>query len=161
LFQPRSDPLTFRSNTDNISSVAVTTTGEMSVRAGVLAAMLLAVMGLTTGCSSKCEAVCASANVCDVSERPADVECTPYCADVDSLQQRAVAAGQPNCDTQFQAHLDCWANNSAQVCSKEFTGCAEAAKAWTDCLTPYCAAILAEKKTDPSCTSGRPTLRPF
>jgi hypothetical protein len=124
--------------------------------------MLLAVMGLTTGCSSKCEAVCATANTCEVNERPADVECTPYCADVEALQQRAVAANQPDCDSQFQAHLDCWAGaTNDQVCSKEFTGCAEASKAWTDCLTPYCAAILAEKKTDPNCASGKPTLRPF
>jgi len=124
--------------------------------------MLLAVMVLATGCSSKCEAVCASANTCEVNERAADVECTPYCVDVEAFQQRAVAAGQPDCNAQFQAHLDCWAANSAQVCKvKEFTGCAEASKAWTDCLTPYCAALLAEKKTDPNCANGKPTLLPF
>ena len=145
------------------------------MRAVVLTAGLLSVMGLLTGCSSKCESVCSEANTCNVSERPVDVDCPEFCADVDDFNARAKAAGLDSCDAQFQAHLDCWEKNTAKICDVEFAGCAEAAQAWTDCMTPYCEAVAAEKATDPTKTDpncyfdedddgnpvGYPALSPF
>jgi hypothetical protein len=129
------------------------------VRAGVLTASLLAVLCLAGGCSSsKCESVCEDANECEVSERPADVECTPYCEDVESFQARAVEAGQ-DCNALFEAHLDCWEKNASQICSAEFTGCAEAATAWRTCVGAYCKTDAG--KADVNCSSGNSTLRPF
>ncbi|WP_081465918.1 hypothetical protein [Stigmatella aurantiaca] len=94
-----------------------------------------------------------------MSERAADVECTPYCEDVEAFQQRAVAAGQADCNALFEAHLDCWEQNTAQICSKEFTGCSDAAKAWRDCVGVYCKTDAA--KTDPNCSGGNTRLLPF
>jgi hypothetical protein len=131
------------------------------VRAVLLTAGLLAVMGLVTGCSSKCESVCSNANACDLGERPVDIDCPEYCNDVDAFNERAKAAGQESCDAQFQAHLDCWETNSKQICSKEFEGCKESAQAWTACMTTYCAAAAEAKQSDPNCSSGKPTLRSF
>lgn len=132
-----------------------------SVRAVLWTAGLLAVMGLVTGCSSKCEAVCSEANACAVNERPVDVDCPEYCADVEEFNARAVKAGRESCDKQFEAHLSCWEKNSAKICDKAFEGCKEAAEAWTACMTPYCVAISAEEGTDPSCDGEEPTLLPF
>ncbi len=131
------------------------------MRAVILAAGLLSVMGLITGCSSKCEAVCSDANACTVKERPTDVDCPEYCADVDSFNARAQDAGQKSCDAEFQKHLDCWQTNSKQICSAEFEGCAETSKAFVDCMAAYCAAIDEAKKTDPNCDSGEPLLPAF
>ncbi|HYH95093.1 hypothetical protein, partial [Hyalangium sp.] len=75
-------------------------------RVVVLAMGLLAVMGLVTGCSSKCESVCAEANTCNVAERPTDVDCPHFCQDAEDFDVRATAAGQESCAAQFQAHLD-------------------------------------------------------
>jgi hypothetical protein len=132
-----------------------------SVRVAVLTVGLLAVMGLVTGCSSECESICSEANACTVAERPTDVDCPHYCADAEDFNGRSKAAGFESCATQFQAHLDCWEKNSAQICSKEFEGCDEAAQAWVDCMTPYCAQVNADKTTDPNCFRGRPSLVPF
>ncbi|WP_224247806.1 hypothetical protein [Hyalangium gracile] len=131
------------------------------MRAVVLTAGLLAVMGLITGCSSKCDSVCGNANSCEVDERSVDVDCPEFCADVEDFNARAQAAEFESCDAQFQAHLDCWENNSSKICDAEFAGCAESAQAWVDCMTPYCEAVAAETKTDPNCSDGAPTLAPF
>jgi hypothetical protein len=131
------------------------------VRVAVWTAGLLAVMGLVTGCSSQCESICAEANTCTVAERPTDVDCPYYCADAEAFSKRSQEAGHESCAAQFQAHLDCWDQNTSKICDKAFQGCAEAGQAWVDCMKPYCAAINAEKKTDPNCASGRPSLVPF
>jgi hypothetical protein len=128
----------------------------VSVRAVILTAGLLSVMGLITGCSSKCEAVCSEANTCEVKDRPTDVDCPEYCADVDNFNARAKDAGQESCDAQFQKHLDCWETNSKQICNTEFEGCVEAAQAFVDCMTTYCNAMKAEKQSDPNCDPGDP-----
>ncbi|SEU10208.1 hypothetical protein [Stigmatella erecta] len=130
------------------------------MRAGVLTASLLAVLCLGSACSSsKCESVCEDANACEVNERPADVECTPYCEDVEAFQARAVQAGQEDCNGLFEAHLDCWESNSSQICSKEFTGCTEAATAWRNCMGTYCKTEAG--KTDVNCSGGNTRLLPF
>jgi hypothetical protein len=131
------------------------------VRVVVLTVGVLAVMGLVTGCSSQCESICAEANACTVAERPADVDCPHFCADAEDFNGRATAAGQQSCAAQFEAHLSCWEKNTAQICSKEFDGCAEQAEAWVECMTPYCEAVATDKKTDPNCFEGEPTLTPF
>jgi hypothetical protein len=131
------------------------------VRAVVLTAGLLAVMGLVTGCSSKCESVCGNANSCELNERSVDVDCSEFCSDADAFNSRAKAADQDSCDTQLQAHLDCWENNSARICDAEFEGCAESGQAWVECMTPYCEAVAADEKADPNCSDGVPTLSPF
>jgi len=131
------------------------------VRVVAWTAGLLAVMGLVTGCSSKCEAVCGEANACTVSQRAADVDCPEYCADVEKFNERAVEAGQESCDAAFQKHLACWESNSKSICDKEFSGCAEARTEFADCMTAYCAAVSAAKKTDPNCNGGVPLLAPF
>jgi hypothetical protein len=131
------------------------------VRAVFLTAGLVAVVSLATGCSSKCESVCSDANACKVDERPVDVDCPEFCADVDSFNERAKAAGKDSCDAQFQAHLACWEQNSAKICDAKFEGCMEAAQAWTDCMTPYCEFVADENTTDPNCADGEPTLAPF
>ena len=131
------------------------------MRAVLLTAGLLAVMGLITGCSSKCESVCSNYNSCDISQRPTDVDCPSFCSDVDAFNSRAKAAGQESCDAQFQAHLDCWDKNSKQICSADFEGCNDANQAWVDCMTTYCAAVASAKQTDPNCSKGKPTLKPF
>ena len=130
------------------------------MRAGVLTASLLTVLCLAGGCSSSsCESVCADANACGIDERPDDVECTPFCADVEAFQVRALQAGQADCRPLFAAHLDCWERNTSQICAKDFTGCAEQAQAWTDCVAAYCASDAAAK--DPHCSDGASTLLPF
>ncbi|WP_224369727.1 hypothetical protein [Hyalangium versicolor] len=131
------------------------------MRAVVLTAGLLAVMGLVTGCSSKCEAVCGNANACDISERAVDVDCPEFCADVEDFNVRAKAADHESCDAQFQAHLDCWDKNSSNICNAEYEGCVESGQAWVDCMKPYCEAVAADKATDPNCSKGVPTLSPF
>ncbi len=131
------------------------------MRAVLLTAGLVAVMGLITGCSSKCESVCSNANSCDLSQRAVDVDCPSFCSDVDAFDARVKAAGQDSCDSQFQAHLDCWEKNSGQICSTDFDGCKDSGQAWTDCMKTYCAAVAAAKQTDPNCSKGKPTLAPF
>jgi protein gp37 len=127
----------------------------------VLAASLLAALSLASGCASRCEAVCERANACTVAQRSTDVDCVHYCGDVEAVNKRAVAAGQQSCDALFQEHLRCWERNPRQICSAEFTDCAESGQAWVDCMTPYCAAVAAAKTTDPNCAGGEPTLLPF
>lgn len=131
------------------------------MRVAVLTVGLLAVMGLVTGCASQCEAVCSEANTCTVAERATDVDCPHFCADAEAFNVRATAAGFESCAAQFQAHLSCWEQNSAQICSKEFEGCNTARQEWVACMTPYCAQVNADKKTDPNCLRGRPSLVPF
>lgn len=131
------------------------------MRVVVLTAGLLAVMGLVTGCSSKCEAVCGEANACTVSERAVDVDCPEYCADVEKFNERAVAEGQQSCDAAFQKHLDCWESNSKSICDSEFSGCEEAQTEFIDCMTAYCGALIAADKSDPNCADGEPLLAPF
>lgn len=132
------------------------------MRVAVLTVGLLAVMSLVTGCSSQCEAVCSEANTCTVAQRATDVDCPEFCADAEKFDSRVKAAGFDSCATQFQAHLSCWEQNSAQICNvKEFTGCKEAQDAWVACMTPYCAQVNADKKTDPNCLKGKPSLVPF
>ncbi len=137
-----------------------------SVRAVLWAASLLAVMGLITGCSSKCEAVCSEANACAVNERAVDVDCPEYCADVDNFNARAVKAGAQSCDAQFQAHLSCWETNSKSICDATYKGCEEAQTAFAECMTTYCEAVAAAQEEDPkvydpNCVDGEPTLAPF
>ncbi len=131
------------------------------MRVVVLTAGLAAVF-LMTGCSSKCESVCSEANACELTERSVDVDCPEFCQDVDEFNARAVAAGQQSCDTQFQAHLDCWESNTAQICSTEFDGCVESADAWYECMAAYCASVAEdETKFDPNCFGDEPTLAAF
>jgi hypothetical protein len=131
------------------------------VRVAVLTVGLLAVMGLVTGCSSQCESICAEANTCNVAQRPTDVDCPHFCADTEAFDKRLKDAGHESCSAKFQAHLDCWEKNTAQICNKEFADCKESAQEWVACMTPYCAALNAEQKTDPNCLRGRPSLVPF
>ena len=131
------------------------------MRVVVWTAGLLAVMGLVTGCSSKCEAVCGEANACTVKERGVDVDCPEYCADVEKFNERAVAAGQQSCDAAFQKHLDCWDSNSKSICDAEFSGCADAQTEFLDCMTAYCASVAENEKLDPNCADGEPLLAPF
>ena len=122
------------------------------MRAVVLTAGLISVMGLITGCSTQCDAVCSSANECTVDQRPVDVDCPEYCADVEDFNARAVAAGQPSCETQFQTHLDCWESNTAKVCDKNFEGCAESGDAFDRLHGAYCEAMASSGfKPDPNC----------
>jgi hypothetical protein len=104
-------------------------------------------------------------NECSVDKRAFDHDCPEYCADFESLNERSVKAGKESCATQWNNHLSCWEKHSKHICDKENTDCAATAKAWTDCMTPYCAAIFAAEKTDPNClitsTGGRPALVPF
>lgn len=136
------------------------------MRAGVLTASLLAVLCLGSGCSSKCEAVCDEANACSVKERSVDVECTPFCADVEDFQARAKQAGQ-ECTSQWEEHLNCWDAGSSSICqspddSEKSAECAEKAQAWVDCMKPYCEAVAeAEDGYDPNCDGGEPLLLPF
>jgi hypothetical protein len=154
--------LTFESGTVNNACVSRQSSWKgVSVRAVVLTAGLLAVMGLAAGCSSHCESVCGNANACEVSERSVDVDCPEFCSDVESFDSRARAAGQESCDASFQAHLDCWETHTSRICDAEFDGCAESGQAWVDCMTPYCEAVAAELRTDPNCIEGAPTLVPF
>jgi hypothetical protein len=131
------------------------------VRVVVLTAGLLAVMGLVTGCSSQCESICAEANTCAVNERATDVDCPHYCADAEAFDKRLTDAGNESCASKFQAHLDCWEQNTQQICNKEFADCKAVAQEWVSCMTPYCAALNAEKKPDPNCNNGKPSLVPF
>jgi len=114
------------------------------------------------GCAtSRCETVCEKFNACALSERATDVECSPYCGDVESLQQRAESEGQESCDALWQEHLGCLESNSARICDTTFSDCSDKGKAWTNCMTSYCAAVASQKKTDPNCSAGKPTLTPF
>ena len=125
----------------------------------VLLFALASLAVLSTGCStSQCESVCASANDCTVAQRAADTDCPEYCNDVETMQDRARAAGAPACDAEFTAHLSCWEKNSAQVCDSEFTDCAESATAWRTCLAEYCAKA---DVNEPSCSKGKTTLLGF
>ena len=127
------------------------------MRVVVLTVGLVAMMSLITGCSgSKCESVCSDANACEITERSTDVDCPEFCKAVEDFNARAVSAGQKSCDTEFQAHLQCWEQNSAQICSKEFEGCEESGEAWTACMSLYCNAIGEDPKgTDPNCFIDR------
>jgi hypothetical protein len=129
----------------------------------VLTAGLVAVMSLITGCSgSKCESVCADANACAITERSTDVDCPEFCNDVEEFDKRTVAAGLASCQTQFDAHLACWEQNSAQMCNKDFEGCEEAGAAWTECMAAYCVSVAEQEgKTDPNCFGEDPALYPF
>jgi hypothetical protein len=118
-------------------------------------------MGLATGCSSQCEAVCEDYNACSVKERATDLDCPHYCSDMETLQERAVQKGQENCDAKWKANLDCWEKNSAKICDEEFTDCSETALEWIGCMTAYCAEIKAAGATDQSCSDGMPTISPF
>lgn len=132
------------------------------MRAVVLIAFLPALMLLGSGCaSSRCEAVCAKFNTCALSEQPTDVECSSYCSDVESLQQRAESEGLSSCDSLWQEHLSCLESNSEKICDRTYTDCSDKGAAWTDCMKAYCAAVASQKKTDPNCSAGKPTLTPF
>jgi hypothetical protein len=134
------------------------------VRVVFLSMGLAAVMSLMTGCSSsKCESVCADHNACDLTERPTNVDCPEFCADAEAFNERAVAAGSESCDAQFQAHMECWESNSAQMCSTEFDGCVESGEAWTECMAAHCAANAESEDADadPNCFGDTPALYPF
>jgi hypothetical protein len=125
---------------------------------------LAAVMSLMTGCSSsKCESVCEEANACELTERPTNVDCVHYCEDVEAFNERAVKAGGESCQAQFDAHIECWETNSAQMCNTEFDGCAESGEAWTECMAAHCAAVAESEEgaTDPNCFDTDPALYPF
>ncbi|HEX8701718.1 MAG TPA: hypothetical protein VF815_23015 [Myxococcaceae bacterium] len=124
---------------------------------------LAAVMSLMTGCSSKCESVCADHNACDLKERPTNVDCPEFCADAEAFNERAVDAGGDSCQAQFDAHLECWENNSGQMCSTEFDGCAESGAAWTECMAAHCEANSEDEEAnpDPNCFGADPALYPF
>ena len=126
---------------------------------------LAAVMSLMTGCSStKCESVCAEANACELSERPTNVDCPEYCQDVEDFNARAAARqGGQSCQAQFDAHIQCWETNTAQICNTEFTGCADSGAAWTECMAAHCAAVSESEDgaTDPNCFDADPALYPF
>ncbi len=127
---------------------------------------LAAVMSLMTGCSSsKCETVCEEANACGLKERSTNVDCPRYCEDAEAFNQRAVKAGGESCNAQFQAHLDCWEKNNAQICKPvdEFDGCVESGEAWTECMAAHCLAVSESEDgaTDPNCFDDTPALYPF
>lgn len=133
------------------------------MRVVLLSAGLAAMMTFITGCSSECESICSEANACELTSRSTDVDCPEFCADVDKFNERAVAAGYESCDAQFQAHMDCWSQNTAQICNTEtFEGCVETGDAWTECMAEYCAAVLEETGTPaPNCYDDAPALYPF
>ncbi len=95
---------------------------------------------LTSGCSagSKCESVCEQANACEVTERPLETDCNAFCEDVPATHERMVGLGATSCDTEYQAHLSCWENSSAEMCNAEFEGCVDSADAWTACMATFC-----------------------
>ena len=129
----------------------------------ILSAVSLAVL-VIAGCgSNKCERVCLSANACTPAQRPVDYECVPFCADVQAVQGRAVAAGFESCDSLWQEHLTCWETNRAQICASDraSSDCAAKGTAWVNCMKPYCAAIASQMKTDPNCTGSTIALVPF
>ncbi len=130
------------------------------MRAVVLTAVLMAIP-LATGCASRCEAVCEKVNACSLSERATDVDCGPFCGDVESFQQRAADEGLTNCDELWQAHLSCWESNSAQICDQGFADCKTRGQEWSACMTEYCSALSSQSRTDPNCSKGLPTLLPF
>lgn len=120
----------------------------------------LALLALTSGCAvTPCEQVCSAANTCTVTQRPTDVDCPEFCNDVDLQAKRAEAAGVSACRDEWNAHLKCWSSNLKQVCSTEFSDCAESGAAWTTCMNDYCA--LDSSAQDPSCLEGETTLAPF
>lgn len=125
----------------------------------VISPLLCLTAVLAVGCNaeldSRCMNVCEQANACDVSQRAIDVDCAEYCQDVKSFNERA---GAGSCDAQFQAHLECWQQNTAQICSKDFTGCQSSADAWTACMDAYCASA---PESDPNCYEGGYALLPF
>jgi hypothetical protein len=134
------------------------------VRVVFLSMGLAAVMSLMTGCSSsKCESVCEEANSCEITERPTNVDCVEYCEDVESFNERAVAAGDESCQAQFDAHIACWESNKAQMCNTEFDGCVESGEAWTECMAAHCAANADSEDADPdpNCFGEDPALYPF
>ncbi len=94
----------------------------------------------SVGCASKCESVCGEVNTCTVAEREFQMDCTNYCLNVESFEQRAAEVGADNCSAQFEEFLTCWQNNKANICDATYEGCVAAGEAWTECLTVYCAA---------------------
>lgn len=108
----------------------------------------------------QCGQVCERANACNVKQRTTDVDCANYCPDSEKLSREV------GCMDQRKAHLDCWTQNSAQICKSdwvavnifpgraiapdEFTGCNDSAKAWFDCLNANCDA---QKSTNVQCGS--------
>jgi hypothetical protein len=131
----------------------------VKVTSSLLSSLLLAlVIGCTGGGSSECHQICEQANVCDVSERPADVDCPEYCADIVAMQDRAAAVGAQTCAAEYNTHLSCWGSNTANICDKNFKGCESAATAWTTCMAGLCA----KNAKDRNCgADGKPTLKPF
>jgi hypothetical protein len=130
------------------------------VKAAILTAMTALAL-VMAGCSDECHSICEKYNGCSVSQRATDIECTPYCSDVLSLQRRAVAAEFEDCSEKWQAHLSCWEANIGKICDAQFADCSDEAKAWVDCMKPYCASLPAQNKSDPNCTATGPALIPF
>ena len=135
-----------------------------------------ATCGTRSGGDSRCHTVCEGANACDLTERPADVECTEYCPDVEDMQGRMEAAGFGNCQAEYEAHLDCWMSQLGEICTTvngAGTACAQSGTAWTTCMKPYCqdnickvaskveGAFADPNCTGSTCTNGAPALRPF
>ncbi len=104
---------------------------------------------LLSGCSTRCEAVCAEANTCTLAQREHRVDCYNFCFNVSQFEQRAKAAGADACATEFDAHLTCWQTNKAQLCTPKSEVCLQSSTAWTDCLAKFCADEANIK--DPAC----------
>lgn len=134
------------------------------MRAVVLTTLLMAVLPVIgcAGPSGKCESVCAQWNACAINQRSVEFECNLLCEDIEKQQAKAAEAGQPDCKTEHEAHLDCWQSNSAEICNREFTGCRDSGTAWTTCLQTYCRYVQTQENlSDPNCNSGRATFVPF
>jgi hypothetical protein len=79
---------------------------------GVVSVLLV----VASGCSgSRCESVCESANACDLTKRPADVDCPEYCADVTLMQDRMKKGSMSPCSAEFDAHLKCWEQTESSI----------------------------------------------
>ena len=134
-------------------------------------------LALATACGNsegddRCFRVCEAANACGVAERPEDVECDHFCADVEKMQGRMQGAGFSSCEAEYDQHLSCWMGSLRQICNPDV--CAETGTAWTKCMAPFCeanAAAVAEKVEgavrDPNCNAptrrapSTPALEPF
>jgi len=172
--------LTSGSSEDNMADASIyghSSWEGVRVRVVFLSMGLAAVMSFMTGCSSsKCESVCAEANACGLTERRTNVDCPEFCQDVEDFNARAAAReGGQSCQAQFDAHLECWETNSAQICKPvivkdaqnrdvpTYPICEESGAAWTECMAAHCAAVSESEDgaTDPNCFDTDPALYPF
>ncbi len=103
------------------------------MRLMVCASALLAMTCVSLGCTtSKCEQICEAANECAPSERAVDVECIPFCQDVEQFNK------DTGCAKEWDDHLTCWTQYEASICEVGFMDCADTGEYWLACVDPYC-----------------------